>query len=278
MSRAPAPVAAVAPLALALGLALLLPAAGCYSGGRATRDVNASWRGRTRSEIVARWGGPAARARQGDATVLRWSHDHLHVTLPSGRAAVSVEPGRAEAVAELRPGAIWHTTTGVSARIDASSRVTAVEGASLGWGPPNDANLRWGTVLGAHVGMGMLDDTGTPLPSGGLYIGGMLGPRLGLVGTFALASGSDDAGGAMGFAWGMAAQWWPSTRVWLRTGPALVLDLSPGFSDPTLSPGLASGASVAVVKVGRLILDLRLDLITGTSVVFGSAGVGINMN
>lgn len=46
----------------------------------------------------------------------------------------------------------------------------------------------------------------------------------------------------------------------------------------TLGPGLGGGASYAVVKVGSFALDLRLDLVVGGAVAFGSAGVGVNLN
>ncbi len=263
----------------ALAASLSIAAIGCYSGAPATRDVNAAWRGRSRHAIEARWGRAASvSADTGGGTLLRWSHTHHHIELPSGHASLHVEPGLVEGEAEVRPGAIWNSQTTVVAHVDGAGVIAAVEGPSLRWGPPDDANLRWGTILGMHVGMGRLDDTLTPLPSGGLYLGGMLSPTLGLVGCFSLVSGSDNAGGAMAFAWGMAAQWWPATRLWLRAGPAMVLDFDPGFEDATLSPGLTTGASYAVIKVGTFVLDLRLDLIASPSAVFGSAGIGVNMN
>jgi hypothetical protein len=182
-----------------------------------------------------------------------------------------------DASAAFTPGAIWTTKTGVVASVD-SGVVTSVAGPSLRWGPPNDANLRWGTVLGLHAGMGRLDDTPTMLPSGGAYLGGMLSPTTALVGCFSLVSGTGDDGAAMGFAGGFAAQWWPMTRLWLRGGPALVLAFDPGFDDPGFSFGVTVGASVAVIKVGTFVLDLRLDLVGTSAVSFGTAGVGVNLN
>ncbi len=265
--------------ALVVSLSIAAVAVACYSGAPAARDVNAAWQGRSRHAIEARWGTPAqVAATAGGGTQLRWIHTRHHIELPGGHASLHVEPGLIEGEAELRPGSIWKTHTNVVAQVDANGMITRVNGPSLRWGPPNDANLRWGTILGMHVGMGRLDDTSTPLPSGGLYLGGMLSPTFGLVGCFSLVSGSDSAGGAMAFAWGMAAQWWPATRLWLRAGPAMVLDFDPGFADATLSPGLTTGASYAVVRVGTFVLDLRLDLTASPSAVFGSAGIGVNMN
>ena len=37
-------------------------------------------------------------------------------------------------------------------------------------------------------------------------------------------------------------------------------------------------ASYAVIKVGVLAIDLRLDVAAGPSTAFGTAGVGINVN
>lgn len=264
--------------ALMLVLAHLLALGGCYTGQRAARDVNAAWRGRTRAAIEARWGKPAAVTAQGSVTALRWSHTRMHVLLPSAEAELTIEPGRVEGAAALQPGAVWSSSTEVVALVDAGGIITSVHGPSLRWGPPNDANLRWGTILGLHAGMGRLDDTSTALPSGGVYIGGMLARTLGLVGTFSLVSGTDDAGAAMGFAWGVAAAWWPVTRVSVRGGPALVLAFDPGFDNAGLGPGLTGGASVTLVKAGRFVLDLRVDLTAAPSVVFGNVGIGVNLN
>ncbi len=251
---------------------------GCYTAAPATRDVNAAWRGLAASELEVRWGSPADRGTEGSVSVLHWSHDNLHVELPSASGAVSVGPGHVAAAGEFQSGAIWHTSTDAVALVQPSGVIDHVEGASLRWGPPNGANLHWGTIFGAHVGLGRLDTTGTPLPSGGVYIGGMLGPALGLVGTFSLVAGSAAAGGALGFAWGVAAQWWPVNRLWVRAGPALLLTLDPGFVNTKLHPGVTAGASYAVIKVGTLALDLRLDLNAGPSTTFGTLGVGINLN
>jgi hypothetical protein len=257
---------------------LLALGGGCYSGERAVRDVNAAWSGRTRAAIEARWGTPAAVEVHGSATALRWSHTRQHLALPEAEAELTIERDRVEGMVALQPGAVWHSSTEVVALVDASDTVTSVHGPSLRWGPPNDANLRWGTILGLHVGMGRLDDTSTPLPSGGLYIGGMLGPRLGLVGAFTLVSGKGDAGGAMGFAWSVGATWWLSTRVSVRGGPALVLAFDPGFDNAGLGPGLTGSASVALVKAGTFVLDLRVDVTAAASVAFGNMGIGVNLN
>jgi hypothetical protein len=271
---------------------------GCYTGAPTTRDVNASWRARHVSEIEARWGAPARRESAGPDAALTWSHAVLHVSLPSGGASVEARPVTAgasidspigtgsitvqttaiEVASAFRPGEVWKTTTEAAALVNAAGVITRVDGASLRWGPPNDANLHWGTIFGLHAGMGRLDTTSTPLPSGGLYIGGMLTPTLGLIGDFSLAAGSDDAGGAIGFGWGVAAKWWPVNRLSLHAGPAMLLTLDPGFTDAAFHPGVTTGASYAVVKVGVFALDVRFDLDAGASVAFGSVGIGVNVN
>jgi hypothetical protein len=262
-----------------LVLAFVLALGGCYGSGRARGAANAAWSGRTRASIEARWGQPTAVEAQGSATLLRWSHTRRYVDLPAFQAELTVKPGYVEGMAAVRPGAVWHSTTEVVALVDGRGIVTTVSGASMRWGgPPNDANLRWGGIMGLHAGMGRLDDTSTALPSGGFYIGGMLGPRHGLVGTFSLNSGKDDAGGAMGFAWGIAPVWWPLTRVSVRGGPALVLAFDPGFDDPVLTVGLNGSASYALVKAGTFVLDLRVDLTAAASVTFGNVGIGVNVN
>jgi hypothetical protein len=156
--------------------------------------------------------------------------------------------------------------------------VADVQGDALHWGPPNDVNVHWGTIFGAHVGMGRLGNTGTPLPSGDVYIGGMLTPQLGLVGTYTFASGSGDAGGAIGMAGGVAVQYWPMTRLSLRAGPAMLLAWDPGFSNGRLEPGVTAAASYAFVKVGTLAVDVCVDVAGGPQTAFGTLGVGVNLN
>lgn len=250
----------------------------CYTGAPATRDVNASWRGRTGGELRGRWGAPRATSVREGTTVLVYAHDNLHITLPAAEAKVSVGVDHVDIDAMARTGDVWTTQTQAAAFVAPTGVIEHVEGASLRWGPPNDVNLHWGTIFGFHAGMGRLDSTSTPLPSGGLYIGGMLTRQLGLVGTFALAAGKDTDGGALGFAWGVAAQYWPINRLWLRAGPALLLAFDPGFNDPAFSVGATTGASYAVIKVGTFAVDLRLDVAGSSSVLLGSVGVGVSVN
>lgn len=276
----------------------LLALAGCYTGAAANHDVAESWRGRGQGEIVDRWGEPVRHVPVPPDDVLVWDYQTRHVELPDARLSVKQRevgvglgaeaPGvgaaalvRANVVdvdAAFKPGAVWNTTHEGAALVDSQGTIREAQGAVLHWGPPNDVNLHWGTIFGGHVGLGRLDSTPVPLPSGGAYIGGMLGPTFALVGTYSLAAGTSDAGGAMGMAGGLAAQWWPVNRVWVRAGPALLLAFDPGFENARLRPGVTTGASWAFVKVGRLAVDLRLDLSAGPSTAFGTLGFGVNLN
>ncbi|MEO6776924.1 MAG: hypothetical protein ABI467_28565 [Kofleriaceae bacterium] len=271
-------------------IALTLLALGaCYTAAPANRDVAASWRGRSSAEITDRWGAPAR--HDGDALV--WSYATTSVELPE--AHIEVHPaavvahvdgagitGTAVATAPIveaafKPGEISRTRHDAAAFVQ-HGVVTEVEGAALHWGPPNDVNLHWGTIFGAHLGMGRLGNTSTPLPSGELYIGGMITPQLGLVGTYTFASGTDSAGGAIGMAGGFAVQYWPINRLWVRGGPAMLLAWDPGFANGRLEPGVTLAASYAFVKVGKLAVDLCLDGAGGPHTAFGALGVGINLN
>ncbi len=268
--------------------------AGCYTGAPANRDVATAWQQRTRAEIEGRWGPPAASDRRDAASLETWTFNRVHFVLPGGSATVAVRPVTVDAAAgpvalhaqgnllelaaSVHPGAIIHSTTSAVALVDPAGVVTRVDGAALHWGPPNDVNLHWGTIFGAHVGLGRLDTASSPLPAGSAYVGGMLGPTLGLVGVFDLAAGSSDQGSAMGLGAGIAAQWWPVNRLWLRAGPAMLLTFDPGFTNAALRPGVTAGASYAIIKVGVLALDLRFELDAGSSTAFGSAGIGINVN
>jgi hypothetical protein len=260
------------------GLLVVVTLAGCYTGARATRDVNAAWRGKSRAAIEARWGTPATATPQEGGTVLVWSHTDRHVELPSAMAEVRIEPGAFDAYAEAKAGEVWTSTTEVVALVDAGGTIADVRGPSLRWGPPRGENLRWGTIFGAHAGMGRLDSTSTPLPGFGVYIGGMLSRTLGLVGAYAFASGSGDDGGAIAMSGSVAAQWWPMARLWLRAGPALIISAEPEPAEDGLALGLATGASFAVIRTRVFVLDLRLDLSAAADVQFGTIGVGANLN
>jgi hypothetical protein len=272
---------------------VLVVSSGCYTSAPANRDVQASWRGRGKAEIIDRWGEPRAREPNPNGELAVWSYTTRHIELPDasletrpvtttahidgGVVQGDVSIHASQLSASFRPGVIWNIRNDAAASIDGSGTIDEVQGPALHWGPPNDVNIHWGTILGAHVGLGRLDTTGTPLPSGGAFIGGMVSPTLGLVGTFALATGTSDRGAAMGLAGGFAAQWWPITRMWLRAGPALVLALDPGFNNARLRPGGTAGVSYAFVKVGRLAVDLRIDVVAAPSTAFGTFGVGVNL-
>lgn len=272
-----------------IGALLLLGA--CYTGTAANRDVSMAWRGHARAELVDRWGAPAQ--QQGPVDV--WTFQTERVELPDfaaslhpvaavahvdgpGVTGTGVVQGTALDVA-WHPGEILRVHHSAAALLDASrATVVDVQGEALHWGPPNDANLHWGTLLGAHVGMGLAGSTGTPLPSGQLYVGGMLTPVVGLVGSYSFVSATGDAGAVIDQAAGIAAQYWPATRLALRAGPALILASHPGVTDFALKPGASVGASYAAIKVGTLALDVYADVCGGPGVAFGSLGVGINLN
>lgn len=259
-------------------LVLVLASLGCYTARSANHDVNQVWVGRSQGTLEAHWGPPAATSDAQGQRQLRYSFHRSRTTLPSGGGHLIVEEGYVDVGLELRPGTITRYRRDVLIRLDPAGRILSMTGPSIRWGPPDDANMRWGFLLGGHAGMGRLDDTSSPLPGGGLYVGGMLSPTLGLVGTFSLASGSDDDGGAMAFAWGLAPQLWVATRVWLRAGPAMILAFDPGFENAGLEPGVTTGASFAVIRSGTFVLDLRADVSVGTDTQFGTLGIGVNLN
>lgn len=256
----------------------LVACAACYTGAPANHHVQQSWRGHSRDEIVERWGTPAGGGQAGAYTVVQWAFTKTHFELPDAFLDVHSQGGFITADAGVTPGAIIHTTTEAAAVVDARGTIAGVDGWALHWGPPNEENLHWGMIFGAQVGMGRLDTTPTPLPSGGAYAGGMLSPTLGLVGTYSLVSGTSDNGAAMGMAGGIALQYWPATRLWVRAGPALVLSFDPGFNNAALKPGATGGLSYAFVKVGRFVVDARFDATVDTSGGFGMLGVGVGVD
>lgn len=259
-----------------MGLAVVASGilAACYGGAQAQQDINAAWRGHTRAQLEAHWRTPTSVERDSAGTLLVWTMAGRRLVLPN--ASVSVGPR----LVEVRgwTGGVVPTAKHVVARVDERGLVTDVRGPSPRLGPPPELNVHWGVLLGGHVGMGRLDDTRRSLPSGGLYIGGMLTPTIGLVGTYSMAAGKDDGGGAMAFGWGLGVQTWVTSRTWLRVGPALVLAFDPGFENAGLEPGLAVGGSYAIVRQGGFVLDLRIDLTGGSTTSFGTVGLGVNLN
>lgn len=252
--------------------------ASCYSGAQTSKDINRSWQQHSASEIRGEWGTPTTVTPHQSGTVHVWSVKHHHYRLPTLRAELNVGPDGLDAYGEARAGKTWTSTTDVLVHVDDAGLIKGVQGPSLRWGPPEGANMRWGTIFGIHVGMGRLDDTSTALPSGGLYIGGMLTKTVGLVGSYSLTSGKDEAGGAMGMAWSLGPQWWPMTRLNLRVGPAMVLAFDPGFSNVGLEGGVSGSASYALMRSGTFTLDMRMGMTAGTSTRFGNLGIGVNLN
>jgi hypothetical protein len=58
----------------------------------------------------------------------------------------------------------------------------------------------------------------------------------------------------------------------------MVLALDPGLDNARILPGLATGASYAVIRGRVFVLDLRLDAIVASDTAFASAGIGVNIN
>jgi hypothetical protein len=279
--------------------ALACAVSGCYAGSsKVSPDINEAWRGQSVAEIEASWGPPAAVEEVHEGTLLTWSHTRrwqstridadLEGPVRVGiEGAARLEPGEASAEGAIsldgprvrvEQGPVRERTRMVEALVEPGGTIAEVTGPSIFWGRPQNANLRWGMLLGLHAGMGRLDSTSTPLPSGGVHIGGLLGPRHGLVGTFSMVSGKGEGGGAMGLSWGLAATWWPHTRTSVRAGPAMVLDWKPGFEDRAFGLGATGGASFALVRAGSFVMDLRLDATAHPHSQFGSLGIGVNLN
>ena len=285
---------------LCIAMASLI-AAGCYGRSQARTD---GWGGMSGAEIEAQWGAPQRVDRGDEGQLLRWQHVRCWRTGGGASGRVRVEgldeigarghvrigPGgldaefeargpriEVEAEVEARAAVVRERTYAAEVALDSAGLISHVRAdAWRSWGPPRGANVRWGPIFGLHVGMGRLDSTSTPLPSGGAHIGGMLGPRHALVGTYAMVSGREQGRGAMGHAWGFEAVYWPAARVSVRGGPAMVLDWKPGFEDRAFGLGISGGASYALLRRGSFVLDLRADLNAHPSSAFGTFGIGVN--
>lgn len=268
---------------LTFAYALLVTAFGtaCYSGARAARDVNIAWRGHARVELEARLGAPDQALAQPDGnTLLRWTHRGRNIErLPSGSFDLTVTPTSVDLRAELQPGVVRNVEYDIAtALVDSRGTVLQLDTSWLAAGIPRGYNARTGVVFGLHGGMGRLDDAATSLPSLGVYIGGMLGPRLALLGAYSFVNGQDEGEYVHGHSWALAVQHWPLARLAVRAGPAMVLDIDPGPDGPELAPGAVGALSFAVVRAGSFVLDLRFDATVSTASAFGMLGIGVNVN
>jgi hypothetical protein len=254
--------------------------AGCYGQAEVARDVNAAYRGANRAVIEAQIGQAEVSEPQPDgALVLRWIRKGTRYDLPSGHFRLNVTATSFDLDAAARPGVVEHYDYELAAAlVDPSSRVLRFESRRLLLEVPDSLNVRSGAIFGLHGGLGSLDDATSVMPSLGVYLGGMLGPRHALLGSYSLVHGRDDGRTAQGHAWALALQYWPLARLNVRTGAAMVLDLDPGFEDPTLSPGAVGAISYALVRAGSFVLDARFDLTVSTAAAFGMFGVGVNVN
>jgi hypothetical protein len=261
-------------------LALLVVATGCYSARSASSDINAAWRGRARVDLEARIGAPTQQAQQPDGTLaLRWvGHGYDVVAAPSAYVDLKISPAAFSLDAEAKPGVIERTElTRALAVVAPTGSIVAFDGAFAA-NFPDGLNARTGLVMGLSGAMGAFADASTPFPSMGAYIGGMVGPRTALVGSYAFVNGKADAGYAMAHAVGFGVQHWPAARFNVRASGAAVLDLDPGLENPTFAPGGMAAASYAIVRSGSFVLDARFDAIPSTSAAFGMFGVGVNVN
>lgn len=261
-------------------LASLVAGVGCYSGSRAAQDINAEWRGHARVELEARLGAPATIEGQPDgASALRWTRRGHDVRLPNGHLNLDVTSTSFNLDAALRPGEVRSYDYDIaSALVDPNGTVLRFDSGWLAAGIPAGMNARTGVVFGLAVGMGRLDDASTPLPSLSTYIGGMIGPRLALVGAYTFVNGSQDGAYVHGHSWAFAAQYWATERLSLRAGPAMVIDVDAMPGNARIRPGGVGAASFAVVRAGSFVLDLRIDATMSTSSAFGMLGVGVNVN
>lgn len=294
-------------MGMGMGMGMLLlfvGSTGCYSRSKATTDINQAWVGKPKSEIVARWGTRNAPSNDGGVDRITWTYGRNPIRISGGGgirlpslvvecgAGGSIGPdganGEGGCSGQVDTGSLgtgvaiqrgpFHLLDQAVVTFDSAERVVSVQGNQSRWSAPGDANLRHGFLFGVHAGMGRLDSTKTALPGGGLYMGGMLGPRLGLVGNTSFSFGSDDAGGAVAFSWGASLMWWPAARLSLRAGPAMALSLEPGFEDAALSPAVNASASYALVRGESFVLDVRADINTATAAQFGTVGIGVNIN
>jgi len=261
------------------GFAIAVLATGCYSARAAAPDINDAWRGRGRLELEARIGPATQEGKQPDGNIaLKWiGHGTNIVSLPSGHLDLKISPTSFSIDAAANPGVVERTTyTRALAIVAPGGAVLEFDGAFAA-GFPDGLNVRTGLVMGLTAAAGAFSNATTPMPSLGLYIGGMIGPRLALIGSyqFVNAKGEDDY--AMGHVWGFGVQHWPAARLAVRALGVAGVDIEPN-EDASFGPGATAGVGYALVRSGSFVLDVRVDGIFTTQAAFGLAGIGVNVN
>jgi hypothetical protein len=264
-----------------LALVLAVLGTGCYAETSAAREVNLAWRGHARVEIEARLGTPTMAAPLADGnTLLRWRYHGRNIErLPGGDFNLKLTRTSIDLRAELRPGVMRDVEYDVAtAVVDSRGTVMQLDTSWLAAGIPRGLNLRTGGIFGLHGGLSSLDDARTPLPYLGIYLGGMLGPRLALLGAYTFANGKNGDEWVHGHAWAIALQYWPTARLSVRVGPAIVADVDPGPDRVHAALGAVGAVSFAVIRAGSFVLDLRLDVTGSTGGLFGGLGLGVHLN
>jgi hypothetical protein len=191
---------------------------------------------------------------------------------------VDITPASFDFHAEAQPGVVEKYQFDVAnALVDPNGMLLRFDSESLAAGIPKGENIRTGIIYGLSAAAGALARAPSTMPSLCLYLGGMIGPRTALLGSYSFENGRGDDGGAMGHAWAFAVQYWPEARINVRGGGAMVLDDSNG-SGARLSPGVVGAVSYAFVRAGSFVLDARFDGTVSTKTAFGMFGIGVNVN
>jgi hypothetical protein len=197
--------------------------------------------------------------------------------LPSGSFVADLTPESFDVRAEARAGVVERYRFDVAKALVDHTGILRFESDTVAAGVPKGENIRTGIIYGLSASAGVLSSATSPMPSLGAYMGGMIGPRTALLGSYAFVNGRGDDGGAMGHAWAFAVQYWPEARINVRGGGALVLD-DTNASGARLSPGAVGAVSYAFVRAGSLVLDARFDATLSTKTAFGMFGIGVNVN
>jgi len=262
-------------------LTLAAGATGCYSARSAAGDINAAWRGHARIELEGVIGPATQQGQQPDGTTaLRWVAHGVNVKeLPGGHLDLKISPTSFSIDAEAHPGVVEkYEYTRALAVVAPGGQILQFDGAFAA-GFPDGMNARTGFIFGLTGAVGLFKDATTPIPSTGLYMGGMIGPQLALIGNYHFVNAKDkEAGFAMAHAWGFGVQYWPAERLAVMLTAAAVIDLEPGLEDAAFGPGGTGGLSYALVRSGSFVLDARAEFIVSTSTACGMFGVGVNVN
>jgi hypothetical protein len=243
----------------------------CFTQHKADGYTSRAWRGKSKQAILAQWGNPETN----NADSLTWSETSITHNAARVDTTVTVVGNTAYGTSTYTPASTIVTRRSASARLSPEGTVldTSTNAPYL-WGPPG-RNMRTGMIMGIGLGAAQGRVTSDIGFAGHIYMGGMVLPKLGIIGLAGFASESGervpagfDACGDTGqpacfdpngYVIGLGAQYWLHRMVWLRAVPIYSWGYNAeNFMAPDSTYGLAAAAAFEFLSTRMMTFSLAL--------------------